>query len=297
MCIDYSGILCDAILEVRLLREKIISGNNNVSVGFLCKCKRAVLDYYITAISNFMLSLTEIFQDTTIKTETDLEVRFENLKDIFFQTNLSILSDSILNTKFISFFRLTHTSLEHIVFNNIYELLLNNFKNPISTDDICEECLDILYELAENAIIYLSGLRLNCNNLKGTILESFNVESFSICEDCSLTNNIILCPAKLKKYECIYLILIPYIFSHKNWLDDLLNTIITYHTNYKSIHFILDYKLLDPFKWDIKHEELYLRLKNDFDNIVFTNCIHIDFNEFSENKTVINANDLNCFQN
>lgn len=298
MYIDYSGILCDTILELRVLRDKSLNGNTILSSGFMCRCKKIILNHYITSASNTMVSLIELIQTiNNYPNETYIYDKFEKIKHRFsneIYTNLHIHNE--VNTKFVLLYEFTYKMIEQIMFDNIYTLIIHIYNNLEKSEELSEDILDIIYELTENAVFYLSGLRINCNNIKNTILTDDCKENSYICPICELTDNI-QCSSVNNESECLYLILIPQLIDTL-WFDNLIDILCKYHTNPKNIKLFLDYNLIEPFIWNDINELRYNKLLSLFNEVYLVNCPHIDFKSMYENKNIIKQPNLNmCIKN
>ena len=301
MSINYSGILFDGLFDIELLRTK---GTSKASLqpGLTCSCKKSILTTYLTSIGNLMVCTTSFSQILRyIRTIPDFTERIRRLEQMFRDQLIENMysSSDCLSAKTTCLFETMQNQLEQVYFTTLYDKYLPfiGHRNDTDVAKTVTESIDELYELAEVAVLNLSGFRINCNNISDDII---NDEIFKGRDISKLPLTNPLCAFKHTAdthIECIHLYVTPAMYRVNNWLDYYLDNYLRYHINPKNIMLIVDYKLMPNFKWTQLNIERFRKFKNSFESIHYLNSENVDFGECTDEIDIIKDGDLTtCYQ-
>jgi hypothetical protein len=240
---------------------------------------------------------------------------FTTLKEWFkYYAYIKLAKYEYVSKKILIIFNKIQSIIDNSLFDyfeNEYRKFINEILNEINhaDEELLYKSLKDLYlnmrNWFETSIFNIIGINVDCNNIKDDIFDEFDIS-----KDLLVNKNFCLqeclshmgesshkkpcnpdCLVNCKDKRCIthdyitntkefiHLIILPeMLMKGNNWFTNYIDTFKKYHTNPKSIDFIVDYMLLeeDFYKWN--NDTLFrLNLLIDvFDRIYVINHNHID---------------------
>lgn len=298
---NFGQLISNNILGLSLLQKKALNPKNALSNGLLCDSKRAILQSYLTIISNAIVMTGSICQLLSeFKTVEDVNTRILHAKRVFKRSYINNIAAEILKVEYCSscpksamLFGILQGQLEDVLFEEVRTKLIQYIgcmDNGIYF--ICEEILDMIYDFAEAAIFHLSGLRINCSNINDLIFtdDRFQISTSdlsSLSHRCQFSENnkqpISCLFTNKSRKECLHLFLCDEFFKVRNWMDVYINLYKTYHNDPKQITLILDYRLIEEdTSWSIEDYERYVHALDIFGRVCIINFNHINFGMYED---------------
>lgn len=296
MCEDFGRLVAANVLELDSVKEKANS-KEIISRGLLCGCKQKLLRNYFAAISNLMVMIGSASQNLLVMNNiSQLNNRINDVKEIFRDNCLHDMMNceghaTFACPKMMVLFSIMQNQMEDVLFDEIHQRLVPFIGSPNGEKiKVCEETLDDIFNFAETALFHLSGLRINCNNIKD---ELYDDESFDIpfngtqCKlDPSKKESCIFLSGK-QKVECIHMFLHEGFYKVKSWFERYINLYYKYHKYPQQIHLVLDYKLMDKFEYTEAHYQKYREACEKFGFVCITNADHVDFGSWTDKLNIV----------
>lgn len=235
-------------------------------------CKEFITDCYRDAISDLMVAT--IFFITNMDeqyTEEQIEGCCDASKDMLEGYFVSKLKRRPVSKMlfFFNFFRLLY---EKSVFAKLKEdvrLLYSESKEPHKIT--FNRMMTRLEKLTEFAMLFLSGIGLNCDNIKDLIFEEKIYDGLTPLGKC--------CSSVGKEQLTIF------ITEEMDDSEAIINTMgrfFDYHTSVEDINVILDYKTHPIIKFQDRHVEIVKLFMSAFKDTRMVNCGHLEFGEFAK---------------
>ena len=304
---NFGETVKDVLIDIDDLRNKILNGqlSSITTQGLLCDSKKRVVDRYLTAIGNSVIMLASVCQLLILlKTTDDVSKRIFNVKKLLRDSFNHDIINAIQSDEHCSgcpkasvLFAIMQNQLEDVFFSDLVNRLIP-FIGSLNGEkhDVCKEILDEYLEFTEAALLHLSGLRINCANLKDEIFDDdrFPANRSDIRR---LGPDYIDIPDMPPgtclfkddtKTECLHIFLHDGMLKVKTWMDVYTNLYTQYHKYPKRINLILDYKLVSEYEWTKKDTERYNHLKEIFGKVFIINTESVEFQ--------VDINELNITQ-
>ena len=301
---DFGTLISRTIIDLNILKDKLIYGTSGdkpsiLTQGLLCNSKRQIVDVYLQSISNVAIMLTSLCQVLILIENSDHIVkRVGNHKKLLRDGFSKGIMDAIQSNEHCTgcpkgamLFGIMQNQLEDVFFADVITKLIPFIGSANGEKyKICVEILDDLYEFAEAALLHLSGLRIDCSNLKDSIYDDdrYPVTRGDIRKlnvDCPDEEDIKPDSCIFKnpnRSECLHIFLHDGIFHVKSWLDVYVKLYEQYHKYPKKINLILDYKIVSSYTW-VQHDfDRYIKCKDLFGEVFIINADHIDFGPFKD---------------
>lgn len=270
MCNDFGKLIGEHSFELYMLIEKGLS-KSVIKDGLSCKSKQLLIKEYFKHISNLIVNIGYLglnYDSENIKyyVNTTLETFKKNYHKDILKLNIC--------PQIIYLFSILQKEIEEQTFIEI----INKLNNIDDIFLLIKEIFDDLYDLAEIAILNLSGLRLNCFNINENIKNELNETNSLFTKD--MINH--KCPSKeledtCNGEECIHLFIHEKYYKSIGWLDKFINILLKYHTNPKNILMIIDYKLVNYLKWNDINSKRYQTIVDNLFDVYIINYQNIDF--------------------
>jgi len=267
----------------------------------VCYCRTNIMERYIDSVSNLTLMLTGFFLDTNEMKNNDVELRKEILQRYFYtfkqQAYGLFKNGDLLNYKTLLIFKKMQSCIEDRIFKRIendYELLLEEKENNgdfVNVDDMITineyhtYILDYMHMLGEIAILTISSLKVNCENISDSIYDDVgDIPDDIIKSYREKTNNFVQMGATCHRRDTeVPIQEVMHIFLTDDYMEDsagfvkhCVDLINKYYKNPENLKLILDFGLSESDTLCTNGITEILKL-NDIKQIYLTNCLDIDF--------------------
>jgi hypothetical protein len=306
MCDDFGKLVSQRIIELNVLIEKATK-KEVIHKGLACDCKTDLIKRYFAAVGNLMILVSSLSQNLlTIRNIEEFEVKYLEMKRVFRETRLSRIfctDEEISCPKMTSLFLISQKQIEDVLLEEV-EGILKPFigdKNG-NKHKACEEALDVVYNLAETALLSISGLRVNFFNLSDGIYVD---EGFVHTEcapplsgkhfppkNCIYLNRQDKRKCEMFPLECVHVFLHDSYYAVNNWLDNYIRMFYKYHVKPENIAMIWDYKLLGKHDWTERENKRYLEAENKFGSVYLINTEDVNFNGKEKNLNIVDLEDI-----
>ena len=312
---NFGEIVKNALIDIDDLRNKILTGQPSsiTTQGLLCESKKRIVDKYLTAIGNSIIMLSSVCQLLVLcKTTDDITKRLSDVKKLLRDSFNHNIIDTIQKDEHCSgcpkatiLFAIMQNQLEDVFFSDLINKLIPYIGSVNGEKfEVCQEILDEFLEFTEAALLHLSGLRINCANLKDEIFDD-NRFPANRSDIRKLGPDYIDIPDMPPgtclfkddgKTECLHIFLHDGMLKVKKWMDVYTNLYTQYHKYPKRINLILDYKLVSEYEWTEKDTERYHHLQEIFGEVFIINDESIEFLVSSDELNITKLSKIKeCF--
>lgn len=299
---DYGLTLQKYLVNISLLSE-IARRKKMIARGLSCICKDVIITNYTRALKNVMISLTGLIHRITHRSAEQLEDAVKSVVSIFRQEAYDeTYYGKNVSPKMLFLFELTQKALENAIFDEISREITPN-KRTKTRAQLHGHVLAEIYDLAEVAILNLSGVRLDPRKLSDNM---FNTRHFVYDKEKVLPfdrSKIVGCPfANGSKYfenEILHIFLCDRLLSVRSWIVNYIEILRDYFEEVGQLILVLDFKLVSEKDWTSDVIEFWRSLKLDeiFGKVYCTNCsgrgYELDFETVDLEK--IYAPDALCY--
>ena len=282
--------LIKELIEIEILRKDFNS--KQTFANTLSVCKKGILEGYTNSIEDLLIGYAHIIHELDDVYNMDsVKRRLAYLLKLFDRAKTRNFRKNIIS-KIFFFFDLFRANFEKEVLTKSSRDIYNHFDNELreSPREVYEQVLTRFYGLIELCYLFMSGIQIDCQNIKSDVVgrecfDIFNISSETVQNMCDENQECNLRTLATNK-EYIHFFVLPE-FRKKDFIKKSMAAIIEVHTAPKEIEIIVDYKLHPPFDFDDAHYSNFKLAKEIFRSVNFTNCSHIDFGDFANEIKVI----------
>lgn len=282
--------LIKELIEIEILRKDFYS--KQAFANTLSVCKKGILEGYTHSIEDLLIGYVHIMHELEDVYNIDsVKRRLAYLLKLFDRSKVRNFRKGTIS-KLFYFFDLFRDNFERDVLARANREVYHHFDAEFrdSPREPYEKILSDFYSLIELCYLFMSGIQIDCSNIKSSVVSKecfdiFKISSETVKNMCDETEDCNLRTLATDR-EYIHFFVLPE-YRKKDFIKKSMGALVEIHSSPKDIEIIVDYKLHPSFQFDEAHYENFKLASKIFRSVNFTNCSHIDFAQFKNNIEII----------
>jgi hypothetical protein len=238
--LNYTKPILEAFLYTGQIQQT--AKTNPYFADSMCDCKKLMLNIYLTGYNNLITNIASAMMRVT---PDRVDKLVKTCKEVFiYHTYEQMRMEPFISSKMVLLFERVQRPIEMAIWEKL-EAHLSEFaglRNGRKYEVFC--CtLGTLMKWADLALLSLNGLRINCADLKNSILGAGEI-STARCEysqACCKHEHIV-------ENQALHLMLTPESIESPYWCTQVMMLIQQFHRRPDQVTLIIDAKLIDDME-------------------------------------------------